>query len=332
MIKNLVKKNKIFVIAEIGNNHEGNFDVAKLLIEKAAEAGVDAVKFQTIQPKYLVNSDDRERLNKLESFKFEYEQFQKLSLIANDHGLIFFSTPFDIDSALKLNDFQNLFKIASGDNNFYPLIKTISSFKKPTFLSTGLTTIDDLKKIVEIWTENGDINCLSFLHCVSSYPVPEQEANLNYITKLKKHFPNIFIGYSDHTIGIDASLYAVILGAQIIEKHFTIDKNFSDFRDHQISSDPKEMKELVDKINNIFNYIGKDISEIQECEKSSLISSRRSIAAKFNLEKNKILTYEDLTWVRPGTGFFPGDEDKLIGKKIKYNIAQGQIFKKEDFF
>ena len=332
MIRDLVKKNKVFVIAEIGNNHEGDFDIAKKLIEKAADTGVDAVKFQTIQPKYLVNVNDVERLKKLESFRFKYDQFHKLSELANEYGLIFFSTPFDIDSALELNNFQKLFKIASGDNNFYPLIKTISEFKKPTFLSTGLTSLENLNKIVKIWTEKGDINCLSFLHCVSSYPVPEKEANLNYIKILKSHFPNLFIGYSDHTIGIDASLYAVILGAQIVEKHFTLDKNFSDFRDHQISADPKEMKELVKKINSIFNYLGQNSNEIQECEKAGLTGSRRSIAAKFDLEKNTTIIFDDLTWVRPGIGFLPGEENKLIGKKTKKHITQGQIFKADDFY
>ena len=127
-IQNFDTKKNIFLIAEIGNNHEGNFDIAKKLIEKAADTGVDAVKFQTIQPKYLVNVNDVERLKKLESFRFKYDQFHKLSELANEYGLIFFSTPFDIDSALELNNFQKLFKIASGDNNFYPLIKTISEF------------------------------------------------------------------------------------------------------------------------------------------------------------------------------------------------------------
>ena len=124
----------------------------------------------------------------------------------------------------------------------------------------------------------------------------------------------------------------ISLGAKIVEKHFTLDKNFSNFHDHKISANPKEMKELVTKINNVFNFIGEDSNQIQNCEKDNIIALRRSIAARLDLKKDSILNYEDLTWVRPGTGFSPGEENKLLGKKIRHNINQGQIFTFEDFY
>ena len=152
------------------------------------------------------------------------------------------------------------------------------------------------------------------------------------IKKLKEHFPELVIGYSDHTVGVDASIYASLLGASIIEKHFTLDKNFSDFHDHKISADPKDMKIIVSSIKNAEILIGKTDKQIQDCEMNNNIALRRSIASLRDLKKNSIISSDDLTWVRPGEGISPGNEHLLVGKKLKNNIKQGQIFKLEDFF
>lgn len=326
---------KVFIVAEIGNNHEGNFEVAKEMINEAAASGVDAVKFQTFIPEKFVSFKDKKRLDRLKSFQLSHNQFQKLSKIANKKKLIFFSTPLDIESAKFLNTIQPIFKISSGDNNFYRLIDTVARFGKPLILSTGVADIKLLKKIydkvskISSFKKKIDKN-LAFLHCVSSYPVPDEQVNLASIIYLKKKFPDIVIGYSDHTLGIEAAALSVMAGARIVEKHFTLDKNYSDFRDHQLSADPNEMRSMVKQIRKIEKILGKEEKKTQICEEKMKIEGRRSIAAAYNLPMGTKLSISHLTWIRPGIGFPPGDEKKLLGKRICRDLKIGQIITKSD--
>jgi N,N'-diacetyllegionaminate synthase len=334
-IKKFNIKKKVFIIAEIGNNHEGSFKLAKKMINAAAKTGVDAVKFQTFIPEKFVSFEDQSRINKLRKFQLNYNQFSELSRFAKKKGLIFFSTPLDLKSAKFLNKIQPIFKISSGDNNFYPLIDLVASFKKPIIISTGAVNVDSIKKvynkILKVWpVKNEAHQNLAFLHCVSSYPVPNQQANLASITYLKKLFPDVVIGYSDHTIGITAPILSVIAGARIVEKHFTLDKNYSDFRDHQLSADPKEMCLMVNKIREAEKMLGKEEKIPQPCEKDMHIVARRSIAANCDLKKGTKLLISHLTWVRPGHGFPPGNEKKIIGKKITKSLKMGEIIMKSD--
>lgn len=329
-IKNIDTSKKIFIVAEIGNNHEGNFKLAKKMIEKAALAKVDAVKFQTFIPEHLFGGDEK-RLNRLKSFKFTKEQFEKLAKIAKHNGLIFFSTPFDIESAIFLNKIQPIFKIASGDINFYPLIKKVASFGKPMILSTGSAYINLIKRayneVAKLWDKKKTKSKLAFLHCTSGYPVPFDQANIGSILYLKKLFPNIEIGYSDHTLGLDAAVSSVFAGARIIEKHFTIDKNYSDFRDHHLSADFVDMKHLVEKVRKAEIMFGIVEKKIQQCEKDLKIYGRRSIAASRYLQVGTKIRMSDLIWIRPAIGLPPGDEKKLIGKKVTHKIKFGEIIK-----
>ena len=334
-IGNINTKKKVFIIAEIGNNHEGNFELAKQMLSQAAVAGADAVKFQTFIPKNLVSNEDQERLKQLSRFQLSYEQFTELALIAKEKGLIFFSTPFDIESAKFLNTIQPIFKIASGDNNFYPLIDTVASFGKPMIVSTGVADLDLIKKVYDkiskIWAnKKEDYPSLALLHCVASYPVPDEQANIASIIYLKKLFPQAVIGYSDHTLGIDAAVLSVIAGARIIEKHFTVDKNYSTFRDHKLSADPKEMRLLVDQVRKAEVMLGIEEKKTQNCEKEMNIVGRRSIAAARKLSIGSTLAWDDLIWVRPGKGFPPGDENRIIGKKIIRELKMGQIIQQND--
>jgi Sialic acid synthase len=267
---------QVFIVAEIGNNHEGDFDVAQELIRQAAIAGADAVKFQTFVPELYVSSEDQERLERLRKFQFSFEQFHNLKKFAKVQGIIFFSTPFDLVSAEELNKFQSLFKVSSGDNTYIRLLQKVASFKKPTIVSSGLASVKDLELVCKIWSDVNAIKKLAILHCVSSYPVPIEEANLLAISELKKVFPDIVIGYSDHTLGIQASCSAVAIGARIIEKHFTLDKNYSDFRDHQLSADPSEMKDLVEQIRIIEKSLGGGQKTSQQSELGNLTAVRRS--------------------------------------------------------
>jgi N,N'-diacetyllegionaminate synthase len=327
---------KVFIIAEIGNNHEGNFDLACEMIDRAAEVGADAVKFQTIIPELLVTRADIERISRLKKFQFSYSQFEQLKNEAQKKDILFFSTPFDITSAVFLDRIQPVFKIASGDNNFFPLIEKVASFGKPILISTGLSNISLLEKIHNLvtseWQNKNQTPGLAFLHCVTSYPVPNNEANLGVIKKIQSTFQDVIVGYSDHTIGIKASVYAVAAGARIIEKHFTINKQFSDFRDHQLSADPQDMRQLINDIRELEVIMGSGVGNtyILDCEKDMHIAARRSIAARTDICAGTVLSQDHLTWVRPGTGMPPGSEHILLGRKARRDISTGEIFSESD--
>lgn len=333
MIYSFDLSKKVIIVAEIGNNHEGNFDLAMEMIESAAKTGVDAVKFQTFIPEYFVSNLDQERLNRLNKFKLTYDQFRILKKRASDLNLIFFSTPLDIESAFFLNEIQPIFKISSGDNNFYPLIKTIASFNKPTIISSGIADIEVIKNFVSYWNSVGGHNKnLAIMHCVSSYPVPPNQANLGAISTLKCTFPELVIGYSDHTLGIKAAIFAVAAGARIIEKHFTLNKNQSDFRDHQLSADPVEMKSLVLQIRETSELMGDGLKILQPCEREMAMTMRRSIAAARDLAAGDLITLEDIIWLRPGTGLSVGSENQIIGKRTLISLSRGTIIQPKHLF
>jgi len=321
---------EVFIVAEIGNNHEGNFDLAIEMVEAAAKTGVDAVKFQTFIPERYVSSADAGRLERLKKFRLSKQQHYDLAKKAKELNLIFFSTPFDLESAIFLNQIQSIFKISSGDNNFTPLIELIASFNKRTIISSGLSDLNSLKKLVDLWHRVGgrDEN-LSILHCVSSYPVPKEQANIASIHSLRRAFPDITIGYSDHTLGSLASILAVAAGARIIEKHFTLNKKQSDFRDHQLSADPVEMRNLVEQIRETSELMGKEEKNLQNCELENVVSMRRSIAASKIMRTGKIIEVSDLTWVRPGSGIPIGLESDVIGRIVLSDILQGELITKE---
>jgi len=326
IIKDIDTNKKVLIIAEIGNNHEGSYALAEEMIGLAAEAGVDAVKFQTFQTEYYVSADDAERYKKLKSFELSYNEFEKLSRIAKEEEILFISTPFDIESALFLNGIVDAVKIASGDNNFYPLIEAIAETGKPIIMSTGFADIQQIIKsktlIEKIWVQQDLVQDLAILHCVSAYPVEPQYANLQAIQTLLKSF-NSTIGLSDHTLGINAAIVSVGLGARIIEKHFTIDKHFSDFRDHQISTDPKEMKQLIQSVREVEKMLGSGDKVPQLPEKNSATQVRRSIVAKHPLSEGHIFHWDDITWIRPGGGLGPGEEQRIIGKRLNQDVQKG---------
>lgn len=323
---------KVLLVAEIGNNHEGDFRVAGELIRKAAKAGADAVKFQTIIPEKLVSRREEKRLEQLKKFRLSYEEFEKLSRLAKEEGVLFLSTPFDIESARFLNRLVPAFKIASGDNNFYPLIRVIAETGKPILLSSGLADLTQVEKtksfIEEIWKQKGIRQELAVLHCVASYPTERSEANLGAIRELQKL--KVTVGYSDHTLGIEAAVLSVALGARIIEKHFTLAKGYSDFHDHKISANPAEFQELARRVRETVEYLGTGIKRIQESEKKNVEKARRSIVTNHGLEKGRVLTREDLGWVRPAGGLAPGEEDKILGKTLRRSLEAGEPIRLSD--
>lgn len=320
------------LVAEIGNNHEGSAEVAHLLIRAAAECGVHAVKFQTFKTEDYVSADDVDRFNRLKSFELSVEEFTALSEYAHDLGLAFMSTPFDLGSVETLTPIVDAFKIASGDNDFVPLLRSVCDTDKPLVVSTGLTDLRGSQQIVDLihgeWELRNHPGELALLHCVSTYPTPGEYANIRAITTLKS-IPRCEIGYSDHTIGMTACLAAVALGARIIEKHFTLDKEYSSFRDHQFSADPSEMRALVVAIRELEEILGDGNKRVVPCEKESELATRRSIAAAKHLPKGHRLVLDDLTWIRPRRGLAPGQEDYLVGHRTVRAVVKGEAFSEE---
>ncbi|MDO8748059.1 MAG: N-acetylneuraminate synthase family protein [Candidatus Omnitrophota bacterium] len=332
-IDNFDLDENILIVAEIGNNHEGSFSLAKKMIQLAAESGAHAVKFQTIVPEKLVSVGQKERIRQLRSYQFTYKEFEKLNKVAVNERVLFLSTPFDIESAIFLRDLVPAFKISSGDNNFFPLIEVIAKTKKPIILSTGLAEFSDIIKtknfIFNIWRRLKFKQELAVLHCVTSYPVKPEEANLLAIKTLKDRL-DLTVGYSDHTLGIDAAVLSVALGARIIEKHFTIDKNYSEFHDHKIAADPKEFRLMVKKINEAAKMMGNGNKIRQKSERQIINMVRRSITAKRNLCCGKILTLDDITWVRPSCGLAVGRESEIIGKTLLRPVKKGEFILRSD--
>jgi len=326
-IANYDTEKKVFIIAEIGNNHEGSYTLAEEMIGKAAEAGACAVKFQTIVPEKLVSISQKDRIEQLKRFQLTYDEFERLNKVAKHENILFLSTPFDIESVHFLNSIVPAFKIASGDNNFFPLIEVIAQTGKPIIMSAGLIDLLEVRKtidfILNIWNENAIDQDIAILHCVTSYPTALEEANLSAIKELQSL--NVTVGYSDHTIGTEAAVLSVALGARIVEKHFTIDKNYSDFRDHQLSADPNEFSQLVERVEIASKLLGQSRKTVQESEKLVMEKIRRSIVARKDLDENTVLTLDDISWVRPGGGLAPGNEEMVLGKRLKVKVAAGEL-------
>ncbi len=325
--------NKVLIVAEIGNNHEGDFDTAQELVRRAAATGVDAVKFQTYRTQQFVSRMDSARYDQLAAFELSYAQFQALRDLAKSLGLLFLSTPMDLESAAFLESLVDCYKIASADRGFYPLLEVVSRTDKPVILSSGLSTLDQIAGSVrfleERWRERGHVPQLAVLHCVTSYPAPPEELNLAAISLLRERL-GCPIGYSDHTIGIEACVVAVAAGARIIEKHFTLDKAYSSFRDHQLSADPPEMRELVHRVARVGVLLGRPEKQVQRSESALAQRVGRSIVAKVDLSNGHRLDWQDLAWTRPAVGLSPGEEGKLLGKRLKRAVSLGEPIMVDD--
>ena len=324
---------RTLIIAEVGNNHEGDFSVACELVDRAAETGVDAVKFQTFIPEHYCSVRDEARMATLNRFRLTYDQFADLAARARTKGLLFLSTPFDLESADFLGTIVDAMKIASGDNTFYPLIRKAAETGKPMIISTGLADHNVMAKAVtcarDAWARQGVSPDLALLHCVASYPVPADQANLAAISTMIGAFPDLTIGYSDHTIGPEAAVLAVALGARIIEKHFTLDTAFSDFRDHQLSADPEGLTDLVQAVRRTEMMLGDGTLGAMPCEGPMVPAVRRSVVAARDLAAGEEVFPGDITWVRPGGGVPPGSEDQVVGRRLRQAVAQGDMIKSE---
>lgn len=323
---------QVYVIAEIGNNHEGDFELAKELITLAYNAGVNAVKFQTFQTHLFVSEKyNPERYQQLSKYALSFDQFTALYHHAKDLGIDFIATPFDLESARFLEDKVVAYKIASSDLTFYPMIEMLAKTDKPLIFSTAFhdlahiqETLQFIRKFRKISRDN-----VAILHCVGNYPTLPEDAQLRSIDYLKSTIENVEIGYSDHTIGNLGSTFAVAKGARIIEKHFTIDHNYSNFHDHKISANPSEMKELVTSIRMVDVYSGTfdKIINTKEFDIKKLVTRR--IVAKQTIPSGKLISLEDITWIRLDNGFKAGEENLILGKTAKVDIASGDVITSE---
>lgn len=322
---------KVIIIAEAGVNHNGDIILAKKLIDAAAEAGVDYVKFQTFKAEKLVSKNARkaeyQSKNINDGDDSQFNMLKKLELSHNDHielmnycttkKIIFFSTAFDVEGVEYLDGLGlPFFKIPSGEITNYPYIRAIAKCGKPVILSTGMCTLQDIKQAVDLLIKNGlDLQNISILHCNTEYPTPMKDVNLLAMLDIKDHF-GVTVGYSDHTLGIEVPIAAVALGAKIIEKHFTLDRTLPG-PDHVASLEPSELKEMVKAIRNIEDAInGNSQKNPSESESKNITIARKSIHLNKNLLKNHVLTEDDLITLRPGDGISPMEWENVIGKKL----------------
>jgi N-acetylneuraminate synthase len=327
-----------YIIAEAGVNHEGNIDTAKRLIDEAKEGGADAVKFQAYKaekiasresPAYWDTSKEPTK-SQFELFKkydkFWKKEFEELKEHCDGAEIEFLSTPFDTDSAAFLNDLVDVFKISSSDITNKPFIEYISKFGKPVILSTGASYMHEIEEAVN-WIENYG-NKLALLHCVLNYPTEDKDANLGMILSLKRKFADKIIGYSDHTLPKDMKTLeiAALLGAVILEKHFTHDKSLQG-NDHYHAMDKKDLKTFKENIDRTFNLLGDFKKHPLHSEDTARQNARRSLVAKKDISKGQKIEYNDLTYKRPASGISPGHIKEIVGKTAQINIKEDDILK-----
>ena len=324
-----------FIIAEAGVNHNGRLELAKKLIDAAKSAGVDAVKFQTYKTEALVSAyapkaeyQKRKNIEKtqfemLKSLELSESQFLHLFNYCKRKKIVFLSTPFDSESAGFLYRLGvPAFKIGSGDLNNIPLLVQISKYKKPIILSTGMSTLQEVKEAVEVVYSAGNKK-LILLHCTSNYPTKINDVNLRAMHTLENKF-NVPVGYSDHTEGILIPVIAVAMGACIIEKHFTLDRNLPG-PDHRTSLEPDELRVMVRAIRDTEKALGSRIKNPTKEEEEIKKAARKSVVALVDISKDTPITKEMLILKRPGTGLAPKYLNKIIGEKPKKDIKKDSL-------
>lgn len=329
--KTITPDGEVFIIAEIGVNHNGSIKLAKQLIELAKDTGADAVKFQTYQAENLVTatseladyqkkSSFKTQKEMLQQYQLSKQEFVELKEYCDSVDILFLSTPFDLQSADFLVEIGvEAFKIGSGDLTHFPLLSQIASYKKPLIISTGMSTLEEIKATVDFIP--GDVE-YALLHCTSAYPAPYEDLHLRVIEQLKEEF-NCLIGYSDHSMGLEIPFAAATLGYKILEKHFTLDRNLKG-PDHVASLIPNEFKQMVEGIRKIEKAMGTNVKQITPVEIKTKEVVRRGIYAAQDLTKGHVITSNDLDYLRPVTGIEACHYQEVIGKIIVDNKNKGE--------
>ena len=331
----------VTIIAEAGVNHNGSIEIARQLVDKAVEAGVDIIKFQTFKSEKLVSKSARQaeyqkrnigkksddsQLSMLKKLELSEQDHKDLMTYCKQKGIKFFSTAFDMDSIEYLHSLNlGLWKIPSGEVTNYPFLKRIASYNERTILSTGMCDLQDVRAAVDALYKNGlSKDNLTLLHCNTEYPTPFEDVNLKAMDALRKEF-GVEVGYSDHTKGIEVPIAAVALGASVIEKHFTLDRNMEG-PDHKASLEPDELKAMVSAIRNIEKAVdGDGTKHVSESERKNITIARKSIVAACDIKKGEVFTEENLTVKRPGNGISPMRWEEVIGTKAIRNFSEDDL-------
>lgn len=337
----------VYIIAEAGVNHNGRLDLALKLVDIAKDSGANAIKFQTFKSNKLASyeaikadyqkkttNSKESQLDMLKQLELSYDNFKKLQEYCIEKNIEFISTPFDLESVDFLNQINvNIFKIGSGDLTNYPLLRKIAKTGKKIILSTGMSNMDEVENSVKYLLKNGCTE-LVVLHCISNYPTKNKDLNLNAIKTIKKNMlkikKNIEIGFSDHSEGINNSIYSICVGATFIEKHFTIDKNMEG-PDHKSSLSPNELNLFVKKIREIEIILGDGVKKYRESESKNRKIVRRSLAYETNLKKGTILDYEHLTTLRPNTHICGSRLEDFIGKTLNCDVSENDFLEISHF-
>ena len=329
------RMNKVLIIAEAGVNHNGDIEIAKALIRAAKEAGADIVKFQTAKLSSLVSivakmaEYQKENIGKEESQKdmlskllLPFASFVELADYCTEIGIQFLSTPFDIESICFLKDFVTAWKVPSGEITNYPYLVEIAKTGFPVILSTGMSEICEIDAAMDVLKEHGATE-ITLLHCNTQYPTPYEDVNLLAMNALRERY-GVPVGYSDHTNGIEVPVAAVALGAEVIEKHFTLDRTMEG-PDHKASLEPHELKAMVDSIRNIEKALGSSEKKATASEASNKAVARKSIVAKRDIAAGEILTEDNITTKRPGTGISPMRWNEVLGTTAIRNFAEDEL-------
>lgn len=326
---------RTYVIAEAGVNHNGDINLAKEMIIRAKAAGADAVKFQTFKAQNLVaayapkagyqklNTDSNEsQMDMLKKLELSFEEFTILNQFAAMEGIDFVSTPFDEESLEYLSTLDMPFwKIPSGEITNLPYLRKIASTGKPIIMSTGMSTIQEISHALEVFSHY-DRSDITLLQCNTEYPTPYSDVNLQAMTTMKCQF-GVKVGYSDHTPGFEVSIAAVALGAVVIEKHFTLDKNM-DGPDHKASLEPRELADMVTQIRNVELAIGIPEKKPSTSEMGNKVIARKSIVARTDIKEGDLLTEFNLSTKRPGDGISPFEWDSVVGTKANRNYIKDE--------
>lgn len=327
---------KVLIIAEAGVNHNGDLNLAKKLIEQAAKAGADVVKFQTFKAEDCVSikakkakyqlentAKDESQLEMIKKLELSREAHFELVKHCKKHNIAFLSTPFDLESVAFLQSLNlSYFKIPSGEITNLPYLKAVARCKKKVLLSTGMANLAEIEAALEILRKNGTRD-ITLLHCTTEYPAPFEEVNLNAIKTLKEAF-KLKVGYSDHTKGIVAALGAVALGAVVIEKHFTLDKTMEG-PDHKASLEPSELKELCEGIRTLEKALGNGIKKASKSEAKNIIIARKSLVAKCEIKKGDKFSEQNLTTKRPGSGISAMRYEEYLGKRALKTYKKDEL-------
>ncbi len=340
LIDRIFKKDRCFIITEAGVNHNGKLSLAKKMVNEAKKAGADAVKFQTFKAEELATQKaltadyqknnlggQKSQLEMLKGLELSENDFKELKKYCDQKKIIFLSTPHTEKAADFLETLVPAFKIASGDLTNIPFLKKIAKKGKPVILSTGMADLKEVEEVVEAIKRAGNKKII-LLHCTTNYPTTFNEVNLRAMGTMGKKF-KLPVGYSDHTKGIEVSLAAVAMGARVIEKHFTINKNLPG-PDHKASLEPTELKKMVEGIRNIEKAMGDGIKKPTASELKIAKVARKSVVAKVDIFKGEKISSNMLAIKRPGTGIEPKYFFKIIGKKAFKNIQKDSLIKLSD--